>query len=138
MQKSTLPQLPVDQSNERAEWIEAVERIVSEAESWGRNRGWWVEREMKNVSDDDDRIGAYRVPMLRIQTANSRLVLEPIARYVVGGKGRVDLAVFPSYHNVAIVRRDDGWWLAGDKGSSPAPWSEEAFVQLAAQLAGNA
>lgn len=139
MQKGRLQPPPSeDQAEERAEWIEAVDRIVAEAEAWGAKRGWWIERETKNVSDDDDRIGDYSVPMLRIQTGNARLVFEPIARYVVGGKGRLDLSVFPSYHNIAILRRDDGWWIAADNGGVAAPWSEKSFVRAAGRLAGKA
>ena len=115
-------------------WIDAVEHIVAEVESWATKCGWWVEREMKQVSDDDDRIGTDQVPMLRLQTPHSRLIFEPIARYVVGAQGRVDLAVFPSYHSVAIVRRDDGWRIVDDANRSTR-WSENAFVKTAAGLA---
>lgn len=138
MSKGTLPRSPVENWQEqRAEWLEAVEQIVGEAESWAAKRGWWVEREMKDVSDDEDRIGTYRAPMLRIQTPNSRLIFEPIARYVVGARGRVDLAVFPSYHSAAIVRRDDGWRILDDANRSTA-WSEKSFVKAATRLAGKA
>ena len=138
MSKGTLPRSRVENWKEdRAEWLEAAEQIVAEAESWAAKRGWWVEREMKDVSDDQDRIGTYQVPMLRIQTPNLRLIFEPIARYVVGARGRVDLAVFPSYHSLAIVRRDDGWRIVDDANRSTA-WSEKAFVKAAAQLAGKA
>ena len=139
MSKGTLPRLPVENWEEqRAEWIEAVERLVAEAEAWSAGRGWWIERAAKTVSDDDERIGIYQVPMLRIQTPTSRLILEPIARFVVGGRGRVDLAVFPSYHSVAIVRRDPGWQLDTGIAGRAVPWSEEAFFDAALQLAGNA
>lgn len=135
MSKGTLPRAPAENWEEqRAEWLEAIEQIVGEVQSWATSRGWWVEREMKNVSDDDDRIGTYQVPMLRIQTPSSRLIFEPIARYVVGARGRVDLAVFPSYHSVAVVRRDDGWRIVDDANRSTA-WSEKAFVKSAEGLA---
>lgn len=122
---------------ERAEWLAAVERLVAEAESWCARRGWWSERELKTVTDDDDCLGAYLVPMLRIQTPKSRFVFEPIARYVVGAQGRIDLAVFPSYHSAAIVRRGDGWQIVDDANQTEQ-WSEEAFIETAARLAGKA
>ncbi|HVA49177.1 MAG TPA: hypothetical protein VNH11_22630 [Pirellulales bacterium] len=65
----------------------------------------------------------------------ARLIVEPIARYVVGAEGRVDLAVFPSYHSVAIVRRDNDWQLLPDGAGRARPWSEDAFVKAVASLA---
>ena len=139
MSKGTLPQSPVENwQDERAEWIGAVERLIADVEAWATKRGWWVHREDKTVSDDDQRIGTYHAPMLRIQTPTARLILEPIARYVVGAEGRVDLAIFPSYHSVAIVRRDDGWQMLSDRTGRAKRWSENAFVKTVESLTSKA
>lgn len=142
MSKVTLPQSPVEKwQDERAEWIGAVERLMADVEAWATKRGWWVHREDKIVSDDDQRIGTYQAPMLRIQTPTARFILEPIARYVVGADGRVDLAVFPSYHSAVIVRRDGGWQMLSDRADRAGRarrWSEDAFVKTIKLLTSNA
>lgn len=140
MPENTLPRSPVEHwERERAEWVAAVTRLVDEAQQWSSKRGWWVHRESKTVTDDDDRIGTYEVPLLRIQTPNARLLVEPIARYVVGALGRIDLAVFPSYHCVPILRRNDGWWIgSNDRPEQAARWSEESLVERATRLVSHA
>jgi hypothetical protein len=140
MSKAVLPRVPVENwEAQRAEWIGAVERLIADVEAWATKRGWWIQREDKTVSADDDRIGVYQAPMLRIQTPTSRLIMEPIARYVVGACGRVDLAVFPSYHSVAVVRRDKVWQIdALQNRSRPRPWSEQAFMKAVDHLASKA
>ncbi|HEX7449591.1 MAG TPA: hypothetical protein VF306_18685 [Pirellulales bacterium] len=132
-----MPNAPVEHwEQERADWIAAVTRLMDDVEHWAARRDWWVQRETKTVADDDDQIGAYEAPMLRIQTPTARLVVEPIARYVVGALGRIDLAVFPSYRSVPIVRRPDGWWIGtSDQGDGKSPWSEESFFETATRLA---
>lgn len=139
MSKATVPRVPVDNWEEhRAEWIDAVERLIADADAWATKRGWWVQRENKAVSDDEERIGTYHVPMLRIQTPTARFIVEPIARYVVAAEGRVDLAVFPSYHSVAIVRRSGNWQMISDGAGRAKRWSEDAFVKTVDSLASKA
>jgi hypothetical protein len=118
---------------ERDEWVAAVERLVSDVESWCQAEGWWVGRQSKTLRED--RLGAYAVPVLRIQSAQGRLVLEPIARHAVGTLGQVDLCSFPAFDHVPLVRTEDGWrvWDAAKPGHGRA-WSRKTFLKLAEQL----
>ena len=72
-----------------------------------REQQWLVHRGAKPITED--RIGSYEVPLLTIQTFAAHLILDPIARYVGGASGRIDLCVFPSYEYVLIVRTEAGW-----------------------------
>jgi len=80
-------------------------------------------------------LGQYTVPRLLIHATAGRLLLDPLARYVPGAMGAVDLYVLPSYDAAMISRTDDGWRLYPIGADDvPQPWSEETFVQTALQL----
>jgi hypothetical protein len=134
MAQTILPTKAVDNwEGVRDEWVAAVEQLVGEAEVWAHTRDWAVRREAKTIRED--RLGQYTVPRLLIHATAGRLLLDPVARYVPGAMGVVDLYVLPSYDAVMISRSDGGWQLhpigADDE---PQPWSEETFVHTALQL----
>ena len=134
MTQSTLPKKPVENWEQiRDDWIAAVDQLVREAESWSQKQNWAVRREPKTVVED--RLGTYTVPRLLIHSTTGRLLLDPVARYIPGGLGLVDLSVLPSYDSVMIPRTEDGWYLhpISEEGSR-RPWSEQAFLDTARQL----
>jgi hypothetical protein len=134
MTQTMLPTKAVDNwEGVRDEWVVAVEQLVRDAEAWARNQDWAVRREAKTIRED--RLGQYAVPRLLIQATAGRLLLDPVARYVPGAMGVVDLYTLPSYDAVMISRTDDGWRLHPIVADDlPQPWSEESFVQTALQL----
>ena len=52
-----------------------------------------------------------------------------------GVRGRIDFSVFPSYDYVLIVRTDAGWHFVIDPPTLDRPWSKEAFLEIATDLA---
>ena len=118
---------------ERDEWVAAVEQVISDAEAWATEQKWFVHRDRKTITEDP--IGSYEVPVLMIRTPAGRLVLEPGARYVGGATGRIDLSAFPSYEYVLIVRTDAGWHFVINPPTLDRPWSKEAFLDIATELA---
>lgn len=134
MTQSVLPTKAVENwEGVRDEWIAAVEQLVGDAEVWARNQDWAVRRDAKSIRED--RLGQYTVPRLLIHATDGRLLLDPVARYVPGATGVVDLYVLPSYDAVMISRADDGWRLHPmDADDVPQHWSEETFVHTVLQL----
>jgi len=111
----------------RREWLDALAQLVQEAETWARKQDWATRRDTKQVTDKF--LGVYEAPRLLIHTLDGRLLLEPVARYVTGANGLVELCALPSYDAVRITRADDGWDLHADAPhESVRKWSEEAFV----------
>jgi hypothetical protein len=134
MTQTVLPTKAVDNwEGIRDEWVASVEQLVGDAEAWSRKQDWAVRRDAKNIQED--RLGQYTVPRLLIHATAGRLLLDPVARYVPGALGVVDLYVLPSYDAVMISRADDGWRLHPSVAEDvPQSWSEETFVQTALQL----
>jgi hypothetical protein len=123
----------VVRSQLRAEWLATVEQLFQQAETWARKQGWEVKRDHKRL--DETLLGAMEIPVLLIHTTRGRLLLDPIARFVVGGDGLVDLCVMPSFDSVRLVRNGKGWQvypLVGD--GPPRRWSEKVFVETTNKL----
>ena len=134
MTQTVLPTRAVDNwEGIRDEWVASGKQLVGDAEAWARKQDWAVRRDAKTIQED--RLGQYTVPRLLIHATAGRLLLDPVARYVPGALGVVDLYVLPSYDAVMISRADDGWRLHPiGTDDVPQPWSEETFVQTALQL----
>jgi hypothetical protein len=134
MQSKTLPLRPAEScEQQRDDWVAAVERVVSDAEAWATEQRWLVHRGPKTITEA--RLGSYEVPVLLVQAPAGRLVLQPGERYVGGATGRIDLSAFPSYESVLIVRTDAGWYFVVDPPTLDRPWSKEAFLEIATELA---
>src|SRR4051812_12265359 len=103
MSQSTLPKTPVPNWEQvRDGWVEAVTHLVGDAERWSLKQDWSVRRVMKTIKED--RLGSYEVPQLLIQSTAGRLLLDPVACYIAGAAGLVDLFLMPSYDSVTIAR----------------------------------
>jgi hypothetical protein len=134
VQSETLPRRPVEcDEGQRDEWIAAVEQLVSDAEAWATEQHWSVHRGPKTITEG--RLGTYEVPALLIWAPAGRFVLDPIARFVGGASGKIDLCVFPSCDSVMIVRTDAGWQVENNPRTISRPWSRQTFFQVLSELA---
>lgn len=119
---------------ERAEWLSALEALVADVETWSHENDWGTRRDSKRLKEE--KLGAYDAPVLLIQSPKGRWLLEPIARYVVGAEGRVDLCVYPSYDSVVIAREQDGSWRIVELGrkNRVRPWNRHEFTKIALKI----
>ena len=136
MVREALPTRPVENwREERDEWVRQVERLIGEAEKWATEKGWLVDREHRELSED--RLGGYTAPALKMRRPDGTvLLLEPVARFVVGAAGRVEFSVFPSYDHEVLARTGEGWEFVSSTGR-PArrAWSRDSFLKTADRLA---
>lgn len=119
MSQLKLPKKPVpDWEQVRDEWVRAVEQLVTDVESWCRANDWPTRRIDKGL--EESKIGEYVVPGLVIQVDFVKLMLEPMARFVGGADGALDLYRMPQYDNVAVVSWHGGdWQLRVDTAGNP-------------------
>lgn len=134
MSSSTLPTTPVDNWEKvRDEWIAAVGDFMDETETWAKRQGWGVLREPKVIKEDD--IGTYSVPRMLLHDLFGRVVLDPVARFVMGAEGRIDIHVIPSWESLIIVRMPEGWDLIYDDAEGPrSRWSEEVMIKTVLEI----
>lgn len=121
------------QEQARTSWVDAVNALVNEVIQWAKDEQWSVHRQDR---DHDERLlGQYTVPHLRVVTPFGEVLVEPIARHVLGGDGRVDLRSWPSLNRVKLVRRGDAWEIMTDSNVALGlPWSKTTFLRLAKEL----
>jgi len=152
MPELKLPTKPVENwESIRDSWIRAVEELVSNVEVWCKARGWPTRRIEKRM--EDRKLGEYLAPALLIQVDLVKLMLEPVARFVPGADGVVDLYLMPAYDDMASVYLRDGVWqihysVAGDavpqelRQADPShsaaqliqPFTEEQFAKVIKQM----
>lgn len=115
------------------EWVEQVNSVVGQASTWAENRGWSTKKDDKAITEEA--FGTYVVPRLLIHSPEGRLLLDPIARLIIGGHGRLDFCVMPSYDAMMLLKSDDGWRFHSlTREDLDLPWSEEAFGTVCAEL----
>lgn len=117
------------------EWVAAVNLLVRQAEMWSSVRRWRPERQLKTIRDDPT--GRYEVPQLWIAPGGRVVFLDPTSRFLPGGKGIVDLYLWPDMDAVMIPWTEDGWHVhlpSDGFDVERLPWSEESFVRAVERL----
>jgi hypothetical protein len=120
---------------EAERWPEVVTEFCDQLAEWSRHQGWEVKLETIQVTEDE--IGTYSVPQLWIKTTTGTVIAEPIARFVFGGQGRIDLFAYPTLYRVMLLRdvANNTWRIRTDSGIYlRQPWQEETFADLVADL----
>jgi hypothetical protein len=113
------------------EWAQSVEKLISDAEAWAGKHGWICRRSTKRITEK--LLDSYQLAQLMIQVNGNSLLLDPVARFVPGALGVVDLSLLPAYHSATIPRKVDGWHLHIDTGEiggamTSEDWNENSFV----------
>ncbi|HTK73794.1 MAG TPA: hypothetical protein VL371_00970 [Gemmataceae bacterium] len=116
------------------EWLDAQQRMHEEAAAAAKTRGWYVERDEKQLTES--LLGAYTAPRLRIKTTANEVVLEPIARFGSGGQGVVDLLVMPTYERThLLVFKDGSWEIVSPYGKlQPKPFTQATLINTITRL----
>lgn len=97
-----------DNAQLRKEWVQTLVELVDEVESWAKEFGWSTRR--IEITLNDSRLGRYQAPALLLQENAARILLEPIARFVPGADGVVDLYRMPAYDDIASLYLSDSGW----------------------------
>jgi hypothetical protein len=128
----------------RSVWLETIETLFDEVETWASAHGWATQRRSKEFGDEfaPDK---YIVPILEINPPSQRkmqpyadsLVLEPVMFNPQTGIQRIDFYVWPTMYRVRLIRRvdQDDWIIKTESSINwPLPWNEATFVQIAEEF----
>ncbi len=118
-------------------WKADLDMLLSQVESWCEEQDWSHKRQPKIVRER--LLGPYEVEQLRIHTGQAGFMLDPVARFVPGALGLVDLCVLPALDSVIIPRTEEGWVLRIEQpgNTQVLPWGREQFGKAASELAKN-
>lgn len=121
------------EDTEREAWVHLVRDLCDEIRSWCEDEGWFVDSHERRIREE--RFGEYSAPELFIKAPGGRLTVEPIARFIVGAEGRVDICAFPSYVRMLLIRIDGKWEVRTDSRVPwPETWGREAFLGIVRAL----
>ena len=117
------------------EWLEAQDEMVSEATAAANAKGWFVERDEKEVHEENF-LGTYSAPRLRIRAKDHEVVLDPITRFGVWGRGIVDLVVLPRYETACLITLDNDHWkiVAPEEATASTPFNQQSFIEAVLKL----
>ncbi|HLN33585.1 MAG TPA: hypothetical protein VK395_38015 [Gemmataceae bacterium] len=111
----------------KAEWLGRLGSLVDEVEGWARASGWRTRQIAKTVKER--RLGTYRVPVLLMEKDTVEVVLNPVARFVPGADGAVDLYVAPAYDDIASLYFEGDHWVV-HYGERPDPLATQSVVEI--------
>src|SRR5436190_4395925 len=94
---------PAEAARLREEWLGAIDALREQVRGWAEAQGWQVDQSEREVLEEQ--IGAYKVPVLEIDTPRGQVVLEPKGQDLVGARGRVDLYAWPTLYRVMLLRK---------------------------------
>ena len=116
------------------EWLEAQEKMLQEATAAAKAKGWYVEKDEKQI--EERLLGTYKAPSLLIRTWDREMRLMPVARFCAGRQGVVDLKVSPTYERAYMVTFKDGrWQIVSLQGRQhKRPFNRETFGKTISQI----
>lgn len=129
---------PAEAQSLITEWQSAVDDLLRDVRTWVEERhgpDWRIDISFSDV--EEEALGRYQIPVMEINTTEGRLVLEPVARWVIGGMGRIDMYAWPSLFRVMLLRRSVSaeWVIRTDSGINwPQTWGKDTFFGLAESL----
>lgn len=128
-----------DQNEVRKNWLLRISDLVANVDLWAQESGWSTRVIKKRMNDS--LLGDYQAPALILQFETVKVLLDPVARFVDGTDGVVDLYLMPAYDDIASLYLHDGTWqvLYSEPGKvtanrfeslKPKPFSRESFLEI--------
>jgi hypothetical protein len=121
--------------------------LVEEVKGWAMASGWRTRRIEKTLNER--RLGSYKVPVLLMEKDTVEVVLNPVARFVPGANGAVDLYLAPAYDDIASLYLEGDHWVLhyADRPDpmatgnvieiKPQPYSETTIRKILDGMAAN-
>lgn len=92
----------------RDEWLNVLADLTSRVKNWAEELDWSTRQIPKKMKDS--RLGSYEAPALLMRKETTCVLLDPVARFVPGADGVVDLYLMPAYDDIASLYFVDGEW----------------------------
>jgi hypothetical protein len=113
-----------------SDWKSSVASVIQGASTWCKAIGWPDRLYEKELTEGF--LGTYQVPQLLFQADGTLIELSPVARFVPGASGLIELRVVPSYDTLKMTRSVDGWRIHMNEGKDidsvqVIPWNQPGF-----------
>ncbi len=133
--KESVVQLESDKERLLNEWREALAKLYDQLEQWlkpAQAEGLQIKSYEKEISEYE--LGTYHAPAREISFGLRTVRLEPVARFIVGGAGRVD--IYSPRGIFKLIRDPDtrGWFLVRKTLADAEPLNENSFATLIQEI----
>ncbi len=108
--------------SDQREWIQTLEKLLGDIERWCRSRGWEASRSTKPLHESRWGQDEYEAPMLAIHSPRGISYIEPVARYVVGADGLVEVYAWPTLRRLVLQRKGETWRSENGRRCALAPF----------------
>jgi hypothetical protein len=125
--RSTSPDLEAVKS----EWLNGLSALYAQISAWLEplQKEGLVKVTQKQMTIREESLGVYEAPALEVEAGGRKVFLEPIARMVFGGSGRVDMGHGPLSRVLIREPKETGHWVisAGSPSDGVQELSEKTF-----------
>ncbi|MCX7751179.1 MAG: hypothetical protein N2320_06575, partial [Candidatus Bipolaricaulota bacterium] len=119
------------QQEARDQWLADLRALLDQLKTWlepATQEGLMVEEYDHTVREG--LLGTYNAPALKLSFGTTETHIVPVARYVVGGTGRVDVE-FPGGRILLIRQGVEGQWMVVPEDRiGKKPLNEETFSEI--------
>lgn len=118
------------------EWLNALENFMSQIKIWlsdAQEEGLQIIEEKVEIAEE--KLGKYKAPALILRFHQYTIYIEPAGRFVIGGRGRVDIR--NSWVRYKIIRKgpDEEWFLFPEKKDREIEkFDKELFTEFIKKL----
>jgi hypothetical protein len=110
----------VDVEGTKREWLGGIEKLYAQIEQWldPLRRQGLVKVARTDFTIREETLGTYSAPGLEIEAGGRKISVEPIARVVFGGSGRVDMGHGPLSRVLIRAPKETGEWIISARSPS--------------------
>ncbi len=133
--KESVAQLELDKEKMLQEWLDALKKLFDQFEKWlepATNEGLAVKPYHKEIAEED--LGMYQAPALEVSFGLRKVRIEPIARLIIGGAGRVDVDSWRGIFKLIRSAPQGEWYLVRKSLAEREPLDERVFTNLIKEI----
>jgi len=119
--------------NIREKWIATVHKLFGEIREWikkAEDEGL-INVYKHNIQMSEKHIGRYTIDKLELLVIDRQIIVEPIARFIDGGDGRVDIYHGYEAFRLVYTEKKDSWHIEDRKDHAfKKPLDKDSFIEL--------
>lgn len=124
--------LSADAARMKAEWLRQLDDLMADIDRWLEPAVAEGLRVTKGKTELIERgLGSYSAPVRTVEFAGNRVTIEPVARVIVGGHGRVDVKSPRVTASLIFWKPEERWLIVRERNwERREPLTEESFERL--------
>ena len=124
--------LAAGRSAMKEEWLRELDKLMTSIDEWLQpSVDIGLDLAKDTVTISEEKLGSYAAPRRIIKFAGSRVDIEPLARVIVGGHGRVDVRSALRTVFLIFSKPEGIWHIVEERDrTSRQPLNKDSFERL--------